>query len=51
MPVANPVVTVFLIPENDRLAALGRILDPNQKFGPGLRVASGLVVIYGFRSH
>lgn len=50
-PPAAPLPEVFRVPESDRTAALKRILDPYLDIPPGLRLAAGLVIIYGFRSH
>ncbi|WP_156524792.1 hypothetical protein [Paenarthrobacter nicotinovorans] len=50
-PPAGPLPSVFRVPEADRTATLKRILDPHQDIPPGLRLAAGLVIIYGFRSH
>lgn len=50
-PPARPLPAVFRVSEQDRAAVLKRILDPEQKIDPGLRLAAGLVVLYGFRSH
>lgn len=50
-PPARPLPVVFLIPEHERTLLLGKILDPQQDIEPALRLAAGLVLIYGFRSH
>jgi integrase len=50
-PPASGLPTVFLTPEHERAMLLGQILDPQKNIEPGLRLAAGLVIIYGFRSH
>ncbi len=50
-PPPHSLPPVFLIPEHERTALLGQILDPQQDTDPGLRLAAGLVIIYGFRCH
>lgn len=50
-PPASGLPAVFLTPEHERAMLLGQILDPQKNIEPGLRLAAGLVIIYGFRSH
>ena len=50
-PPVPPLPEVFRVSEADRTLALKRILDPEENSHSGLRLAAGLVIIYGFRSH
>lgn len=50
-PPVRPLPEVFRVSEADRTATLKRILDSDEDIRPGLRLAAGLVIIYGFRSH
>jgi hypothetical protein len=50
-PPASGLPAVFITPEHERAMLLGQILDPQKNIEPGLRLAAGLVIIYGFRSH
>lgn len=50
-PPVKYLTPVLLVPEHERASLLGQILDPQRDTDPGLRLAAGLVLIYGFTCH
>jgi integrase len=47
----RPLPAVFLLPEHQHHALLARVLDPEQRIDPALRLAASLILLYGIRNH